>query len=285
MQVLVATDGSKYGKWALEWMGHLPLTEAPTVKVLHVVDIGRLRAPFMLQPVVIGTERYLKAEIAKLQTQAERTKQEATRMLKSGGLTGRVVIERGPVAATIVKAAKRGITLAAVGSRGLDAVDRFMLGSVSTHVIHHVSCSVLVVREAPRSIRRIVLAVDGSTASKRALQFLLRSMRPSTGRASQGRIRVTVTHAMPFMNHPEVRQAGKVIVEECSAKLVRAGYVVEQVPTVGNPADTILKTAETHEADLIVTGAKGLGAVGRFLLGSVSTRVVQHAACSVLVVR
>jgi nucleotide-binding universal stress UspA family protein len=34
-----------------------------------------------------------------------------------------------------------------------------------------------------------------------------------------------------------------------------------------------------------VTGAKGLGAVGRFLLGSVSTRVVQHAACSVLVVR
>ena len=285
MQVLVTTDGSKYGKWALEWVGHLPLTETPTVKVLHVVDIGRLRAPFMLQPVVIGAERYLKAEIAKLQTQAERTKQEATRMMKSGGLTGRVVIERGPVAATIVKAAKRGITLAAVGSRGLDAVDRFMLGSVSTHVIHHVSCSVLVVREAPRSIRRVVLAVDGSTASKRALQFLLRSMRPSTGRASQGRIRVTVTHAMPFMNHPEVRQAGKVIVEECSAKLVRAGYVVEQVPTVGNPADTILKTAETHEADLIVTGAKGLGAVGRFLLGSVSTRVVQHAACSVLVVR
>jgi nucleotide-binding universal stress UspA family protein len=34
-----------------------------------------------------------------------------------------------------------------------------------------------------------------------------------------------------------------------------------------------------------VTGAKGLGAIGRFLLGSVSTRVVQHATCSVLVVR
>jgi len=66
MQVLVTTDGSKYGKWALEWVGQLPLAEEPTVKVLHVVDIGRLRAPFMLQPAVIGTERYLKAEIAKL---------------------------------------------------------------------------------------------------------------------------------------------------------------------------------------------------------------------------
>lgn len=285
MRVLVTTDGSRYGKWALEWVGHLPLTEAPTVKVLHVVDIGSLRAPFMLQPAVIGTERYLKEEIVKVQAQAERTKEEAARALKSEGLTGRVVIERGPVAATIVKAAKRGIGLVTVGSRGLDAVDRFMLGSVSTHVIHHVSCSVLVVREAPRAIRRVVLAVDGSTASKRAMQFLLRSMRPSTGRASQGPIRVTVTHAMPFLNYPEVRQAGKAIVEECSAKLVRAGYVVEQVPTIGNPADNILKTAEVHEADLIVSGAKGRGAVGRFLLGSVSTRLVQHAACSVLVVR
>jgi nucleotide-binding universal stress UspA family protein len=285
MQVLVTTDGSKYGKWALGWVGHLPLAEAPTVKVLHVVDIGRLRAPFMLQPAVIGTERYLKADIAKLEAQAERTKHEAARLLKSGGLTGRVVIERGPVAATIVKAAKRGINLTAVGSRGLDALDRFMLGSVSTHVVHHVSCSVLVVREAPRSIRRVVLAVDGSTASKRALQFLLRSMRPSTGRASQGPIRVTVTHAMQFLNYPELRHAGKALVDDCSVKLVRAGYVVEQVPTIGNPADKILRTAETHEADLIVTGATGLGAVGRFLLGSVSTRVVQHAACSVLVVR
>lgn len=75
------------------------------------------------------------------------------------------------------------------------------------------------------------------------------------------------------------------MVEECSAKLLQAGYRVEQVPTIGNPADEILKVADTHEADLIVTGAKGLGAVGRFLLGSVSTRVAQHASCSALVVR
>jgi nucleotide-binding universal stress UspA family protein len=43
--------------------------------------------------------------------------------------------------------------------------------------------------------------------------------------------------------------------------------------------------ASKHQADLIVMGAKGLGAVDRFLLGSVSMRVVQHANCSVLIVR
>jgi nucleotide-binding universal stress UspA family protein len=54
---------------------------------------------------------------------------------------------------------------------------------------------------------------------------------------------------------------------------------------LGKPADEILTEAKREKVDLIVTGAKGLGAIGRVLLGSVSTRVVQHAASSVLVVR
>lgn len=287
MQVLVATDGSKFGKWALEWVARLPLAEPPSVKVVHIVDLGVLRAPFMVQPVVAGTERYLKAEVAKFLQQAKRTKEEAAALLKSLRLKGRVVTERGPVAATIVRSAKRGVQLVAIGSRGLDALDRFMLGSVSSHVMHQVSCSVLVVREAPRALRRVVLAVDGSAASKRALQFLLRSMTPmpATGGRAQEPVTVTVVHAMPFLNYPELREAGAALVKACSEKLLEAGYGVEQVSTIGNPADEILKAAETLEANLIVTGAKGLGAVGRFLLGSVSTRVVQHAHCSVLVVR
>lgn len=246
MQVLVATDGSKYGKWALEWVARFPLAEAPTVKVVHIVDLRTLRAPFMLQPVVAGTERYLKAEVAKFLSHAKRAKEEATAAMKSLRLRGRVVTERGPVAATIVTAAKRGVQLVAVGSRGLDALDRFMLGSVSTHVIHHVSCSVLVVREAPRAIRRMVLAIDGSAASKRAVQFVLRTMSPTANARGKGPVMVTVTHAMPFLNYPELRQAGSALVEECSNKLLQAGYRVEQVPTIGNPADEILKVAETH---------------------------------------
>jgi nucleotide-binding universal stress UspA family protein len=287
MQVLVATDGSKFGKWALEWVARLPLAEPPSVKVLHIVDVGALRAPFMVQPVVAGTERYLKAEVAKFLHQAKRTKEEAAALLKSLRLKGRVVTERGPVAKTIVEAAKRGVQLVAIGSRGMDALDRFMLGSVSTHVMHHVSCSVLVVRQAPEALRRVVLAVDGSAASKRALQFLLRTMKPmsATGQRGQEPLMVTVVHAMPFLNYPELRESGAALVKACSKKLLDAGYGVEELSTIGNPADEILKAAETHQADLILTGAKGLGAVGRFLLGSVSTRVAQHAHCSVLVVR
>ncbi len=52
----------------------------------------------------------------------------------------------------------------------------------------------------------------------------------------------------------------------------------------GNPADAILDTAGEIDADLIVVGARGLGAVARFLRGSVSTRVAHHSSCDVLIV-
>ena len=66
------------------------------------------------------------------------------------------------------------------------------------------------------------------------------------------------------------------MVEQCTDLLARAGYLVEPAPKLGKPADEILNVAQQRKADLIVTGAKGLGAIGRFLLGRVSTRVVRN---------
>ncbi len=280
MKVLVATDGSKYGRWAIGWLEALPLAQKPQVTVLHVIDLAALRAPFMVQPVIVGTERYLRAEINRLEAQAKKTKQEAASLLASLGLKGRALVERGAVAATIVKRAGRGTKLLAIGSRGLDALDRFMLGSVSTQVVHHAPSSVLVVKEEPRPLARLVLAVDGSKASDKAMRFLLRSMAP----ADPQRVTVTVVHAMPYLKYPEVREGGKRIVQRTADKFVRAGYSVEEAPRLGKPADEILAVAKQHKADLIVTGAKGLGAVSRFLLGSVSTKVLQESPCSVLIV-
>jgi nucleotide-binding universal stress UspA family protein len=53
----------------------------------------------------------------------------------------------------------------------------------------------------------------------------------------------------------------------------------------GDPVDVICRRGEELTADLIVVGNRGLGTLDRFLLGSVSTAVVQRAPCSVLIVR
>ncbi|MDH5667819.1 MAG: universal stress protein [Nitrospira sp.] len=285
MKILAATDGSKHGRWAVEWTAQVPFTVKPTLRVLHVVDIAGLRAPFMIQPLIAGTERYLQGEIKRLEKDAKAAKKETESMLKASGMKGTVVLDRGGVTTTIIKHAKRGVHVLSIGSRGLDALDRFMLGSASNYAIHHAPCSVVVVKEAPKPVRRILLAVDGSSESDKAVRFLLRHVNPSPDGPDREPVLVTVIHVMPFLKYPELRQAGKLLVQRYGEKVAKAGFQVGEAMKLGKPADEILQEAKRQKVDLIVTGAKGLGAFGRALLGSVSTRVVQHAACSVLVVR
>ncbi len=287
MNVLVATDGSKYGGWALNWAAKLPLVEPPTVTALHVLDVAALRAPFLAQPVMAGNERYIQEEVQRMGARSAKTIKEATQQLVSLKLKGTVRKEQGPVAPTILKWAPKRNGLLVVGSQGLDALDRFMLGSVSTNLIHHATCPVLVIKGEAASVRRITLAADGSDASAKALKFILTKFQPDRSMGKGGRvpIHVNVLHVLPLVMYPGLKEASKTLLEQSVQKLIKAGFTAEPLCYLGNPAEEVMKAAAKQHADLIVMGAKGLGAIARFLIGSVSTRVVQHAACAVLVVR
>ena len=287
MNVLVATDGSKYGRWGLNWVAMLPFVEPIKVMALHVLDfrtVRALRGPFLSQA---EGERYIQEEIQRMEARSAKALKEAKQQLASLNLTGTVRKEQGAVAPTILKRAPKRGGLLVVGSQGLDALDRFMLGSVSTDLIQHATCPVLVVKNEAASLRRITLAIDGSDASAKSLAFVLAKVQPdhSTGKGGRVPIQVTVIHVMPFLKYPELKEAGRRLVEQSAQKLIQAGFTAEAVCQLGKPAEEIMNVASKHRADLIVMGAKGLGAIARFLLGSVSTRVVQHSSCSVLVVR
>ena len=287
MKVLVAMDGSKYGRWGLNWVATLPFVERPSVMALHVINIGARSAPFLWQPVMAGSERYIQEEIQRMAARSAKTLKEATQQLAALKLKGTARKEQGAIAPVLLTRAPKRDGLLVVGSQGLDALDRFMLGSVSTKLIHHATCSVLVVKNEAVPLRRIALAIDGSDASAQALKFVLTNLQPdgSTGKGGRVPIQVTVIHVMPFLKYPELKEAGRRLVEQSAQKLIQAGFTAEVVCQLGKPAEEIMKVASKHRADLIVMGAKGLGAIARFLLGSVSTRVVQHSSCSVLVVR
>ncbi|MDN5943262.1 MAG: universal stress protein [Nitrospira sp.] len=290
MHVLVATDGSKYGQWGLNWVAKLPFVTPPRVTALHVFDIHSYRASF-LSP----------REIRRIESYSTRTLKKATQQLALLKLRGTVRKEQGTVAPIILKGAPKRDGLLVVGSRGLDALDRFMLGSVSTKLIQHATCPVLVVKGAAAPVRRIIIAIDGSDASATAMEFVLTRFQPdrSTGKSRRAPIHVSVVHVMaplylapititstiPGIKSPELTEADLRFIDQSVQKLIKAGFTAEPVYQLGNPAEEILKAAVKHDADLIVIGAQGLGAMARFLLGSVSTRVVQHATCAVLVVR
>ena len=287
MNVLVATDGSKYGRWALNWVAKLPFVEPAKVMALHVLDVATLRAPFLAQPMMAGNEQYVQEEITRMGARSAKTLQDATQQLASLKLAGTVRKEQGPVASTILKRAPKRDGLLVVGSQGLDALDRFMLGSVSTNLIHHATCPVLVVKSEATPLRRMILAIDGSDASAKALKFVLTKFQSdqSTSKGRRVPIHVTVLHVLPVVMYPGLKEASKKLLEQSVQKLIKSGFTAEPLCYLGNPAEEIMKAASRQQADLIVMGAQGLGAIARFLIGSVSTRVVQQSNGSVLVVR
>ena len=277
MKIVLAVDGSKHGQWSMQWLRSLPFVARPKVTAVHALDLAALKAPFMAQSMVAGNEPYIRAEVSRLEQQAKRVSSETKDFLASAQLAGKVLVERGAPAPAILKHARRGDVIV-LGSRGLTGLDRFMLGSVSQSVTLHAPASVLVVKQPPRVLHRVLLATDGSKSSTKAVRFLVEELRPEN-------IEVVLVHVIPFLRYPEVKEAGQALLDRDAERLVKAGYAVNGMLKLGHPADEIIKMADRQKVDLLVAGAKGLGAIARFFLGSVSTKVVQHSHCSVLVVR
>ncbi len=63
------------------------------------------------------------------------------------------------------------------------------------------------------------------------------------------------------------------------------GVRIVRQTVIGTPGEQIVDFANANAVDLICVGTHGHGGLKRFFLGSVAERVVQHAACKVLVVR
>jgi len=73
--------------------------------------------------------------------------------------------------------------------------------------------------------------------------------------------------------------------EETGEEKALGGVEIDERFIIADPASGIVELAEEEGYDLIVIGNKGRTAVNRFLLGSVTSKVMHHASCNVLLVR
>ena len=138
-------------------------------------------------------------------------------------------------------------------------------------------------------ISTVLLATDLSAASAAATEQAI-------DLASQLQARLLIVNVMDPGRGGLLRQRGRVRpVEEREDRAAAARDIVKRALNAGaaatflvwegDPGDGILAAAEAEQADLIVVGSRGRGAMGRYLLGSVSDFVVHGAGCPVLVVR
>jgi nucleotide-binding universal stress UspA family protein len=140
----------------------------------------------------------------------------------------------------------------------------------------------------------IVAAVDFSDISADVLDAA-----SDMARLHQARLHIVHAVGEPFHAMLEVETSGlelpDVIRQWTEDARARLASLVEhhRIPSSdrlttavlpGAPARAILKYADEQDADLIVVGSHGRGAISRLLLGSVAERVLHHAGRTVLVV-
>lgn len=83
----------------------------------------------------------------------------------------------------------------------------------------------------------------------------------------------------------KAKETGRKMINEAASIFESLGLDVNRVIRLGDPANEICEYAEENNIDMIVLADKGRGGVTRFLLGSISDKVVRHAETSVLVVK
>jgi nucleotide-binding universal stress UspA family protein len=135
-------------------------------------------------------------------------------------------------------------------------------------------------------MKTIVVGYDGSDGAKRALERAASLCKNETNLL----VVLAESVVMPLKGalavvDPIEAEEGKRALGEARSWLRERGIAAELVEAHGDPVKAICGLAEDVHADLVVVGTRGHGTIGRLLLGSVSTGVVEHAPCDVLVVR
>lgn len=289
MHVYLATDGSPHAEAAEAFLAEFPFAERPKLTVATVCPAADLRSmnADVTGPVAAMLDQCREQAANLLQTTVSRCQAWA-------GDVHRLLLDGHPADELLRSIDREQPDLVAVGSRGLGAVRRLLLGSVSERLVKHVRCSVLVAhpRTEGLGLRSILMAEDGSTESAAAVDRFAALPLPKGCTVHLLSIVETVHIYGTEMllegsgNLDAERRRVDVRQKQMAEKLRRHGAQVKTtVLTSSDVAAEILQFAEQQRSDLVVVGSRGKSAWERFLLGSVTLRVLHQAPCSVWIER
>lgn len=324
MKILFATDGSDSALAALEFLLHFPVPAGNELMITMVIEqaafpghlrklIVNLIADDTTDPARVagphtsrdaGGDESLslsEAQIRLCEDARSHLRRVSARLHAAGWSTAIEVREGHPVDQICQAAEAVAADLILIGTQGLGALRRYLLGSVSAGVLQYAPCSVLLVphpdlsdhalSDATRTLR-FLLAHDGSQSAEKAVELC-------AGLPLKDRATVTLLRVLELVTlyrqdlsqrlSPTFQEEKRAAEQALSTAAERLRRLTPEVETKllesDDPAQSILETATEERSDLILLGHKGRSAVKRMLLGSVVGRIAARAECALLIVR
>lgn len=139
-------------------------------------------------------------------------------------------------------------------------------------------------------VKNILLPIDGSDYSKRALGFAISFAKKFEAKVillNIYELPIPITgypYANEILNNIEssLKEVSEKILADASKELSNEKIENETILSVGDAGLRIVEIAETNKCDLIIMGSRGLNGIKEFLIGSVSNYVLHHTKTPVL---
>jgi nucleotide-binding universal stress UspA family protein len=278
--VVVGVDGSSRARSALKWAADEARHRGSVLKILYAEAPDPSYLPAWFDPPTT------------VETGGQAIVDDAVGLVATShpSVVTSVEIMGWPAALALTESSRRA-DLLVVGSRGAGRFEEILLGSVSDQCIQYGHCPVAVVHSDPecRPLRlmpsRIVVGVDGSLESTRALRWALREAQLRSAAV----VGVFAWQLPPVAEIVEPIHGYEVVAfDVVDAAIADASQFAPEVPfdasaRLGDPVTVLLD--ECREADLLVVGASGHGAFRSSLLGSIAHHCARHASSDVVIVR
>jgi nucleotide-binding universal stress UspA family protein len=272
---VVGIDGSPQGERALEWAVLHGPHRASTIELLTAWQVP-IYGPYPIDgALALPYDDRALADSARQSVDelAERTRTRLEVPIATSAV-------QGGAAATLLEAAS-GADLLVLGSRGRGGFRSLLLGSTSSQCAAHAVAPTVVVRGSDDLVvtRRTLVGVDGSANSLAALKWAVKFAAADS----------VVVAAQVWDASPLAVGADEFFFPDASAiASSRFNHLVDDFEVLaesrrvtlerrflhGRPRDVL--ATEADAVDLVVAGARGHGAVGATLLGSVSTSLLHH---------
>lgn len=292
MRVLLAYDGSAGGAEAAALTAAISWPSDSVLRVVSVIEpiLSPMPGPWD------GTSVLSPDLDAAITAAADESLREVVERLRSlGSVDGKLL--RGRAASAILDHARDfRADLVIIGSRGHGGIATLLLGSVSSEVVDHAPCPVLVARN--ESLRAVLFATDESASAQAAEAILARwpifasipirvlsvaeVVHPwTTGIAPTMYTQVLDAYASELR---ESRAQHQRIAADAVARLRASGRRADPETRDGDAAAEIIAEAGLRGTDLIVLGTRGRTGLTRLVLGSVARNVLSGSSASILVV-